>query len=179
MRQAELIRSQCPELEAFLIRTNPDRSFASKRGNPDLPTLLAINEAFNNPMAAIAWLAPRLLRLSEFVGTRQKFTPNQVRWLASDIASRYGYLDMGEIDDFFSRLRAGEFGTFYGADDPQFVLASIRRYLTIRGREVKAEEDRQRAAERERHSREAISWQQFAAERGLDPSVSPIDLLTQ
>ena len=40
MRQAELIRNQCPELEAFLIRTNPDRSFASKRGNPDMPTLL-------------------------------------------------------------------------------------------------------------------------------------------
>lgn len=145
-----------------------------------MPTLMAVNIAFGIEEAAASWISARLFRLTEYLGTRQKFSTNQVKMLSEDIATRWSFLDLGEIDDFLYRLKLGEFGRFYGSDDPQLVMIALRQYVdNIRQHEIITEEAARRSREEAEHADELVSWEQFCKEKGLNPGKSVTEVVCE
>ncbi len=172
---AAVLAADC-DFAHFLLRTNPDVNLAGKRRMPNMPTLMTLNVAFNNDNAASSWLVPRLLRLSEYAGCRDKLTEDQMRTAAGIIASRWSMLDLGEIDDFLHRFMAGQYGHFYGAVDPMVITEALENYSrNVREPEMHREESERRQQERERNAADAVTWEQFCEMKGINEE-NPLDL---
>lgn len=176
--KAALILEQCPTLPVFLQRVNPDVSLADKKRHHNIPTLKSINAAYRNEDAAAVWLMPRLLRLSEYIGTREKFSSTQLDMLAHDIAHTWSYINIGEIDDFLQRFRTGEFGHLFGIDDPLLILGAFREYIKKRNNDIAKEESEKKLRELDNSRRNAISWEQFCREKGINEP-NPLTQLTK
>ena len=167
MRKTEVVKAVCNDITAFLVRVNPDVNLAKHKRDENMPTLKTLDIAFGDE-SAVSWLLPRLCRLTEYVGTKQKLTHEQAVTAAQDIASGWSYLDCGEIDDFIVRFRTGEFGPYYSSDDPQKLLIALREYCKKRSMEIAAEESAERQRQREQWATEAKTWQQFCEEKGIN-----------
>lgn len=159
------------------MRVNPDVSLAYKKRDKNMPTLKSIEVAFGMPNAPVAWLTPRLMRLSSYVGTRHKLDPEQIEMIAQDIVREWSYLDLGEIDDFLIRFRTGEFGHFYGTDDPQLLLVAMREYLKKRSVEIAKEDSEQYIEQLDEWRKTAITWEQYCKDNGIDMNNPITELL--
>lgn len=150
------------------MRVNPDVSLADRKRDKNMPTLKSIEVAFGMPDAPVAWLTPRLMRLSSYVGTRQKLDDMQIEMIAKDIVREWSYLDIGEIDDFLKRFVTGEFGRFYGSDDPQILFVAMREYVKKRSVEIAKEQSEAHIKEIGEWRKSAITWEQYCKEKGID-----------
>lgn len=73
-----------------------------------------------------------LYELSEFAGVNGKITQLQVQQLAQMIYSDAYFLNFAEFGLFFSRIKKGYYGEFYGNVDPIKIMTFLDKYLTER-----------------------------------------------
>ena len=176
LRKRNALKAKYNSVEEFLVNANPDVQLRAFKRTASMPTLKTVDVAYGDGSAQ-AWLMPRLAVLANYAGTRNKMTQVQMEMLAGDIACNWSYLDLGEIDDFLWRFRTGEFGHYYGVDDPQQLMHAFREYLRKRSHEV--DKERSAAASRERDAwwGKGITYEQYATEAGIsDPDPTKTEL---
>ena len=73
-----------------------------------------------------------LYDLSEFVGARGKLSPDQVKQLAVLLYSDAYILNFTELGLFFTRVKKGHYGDFYGTVDPVRIMSFLQQFLEER-----------------------------------------------
>lgn len=101
----------------------------------DTPTLGNVDTAFGKG-AAGDWLMAELEDLSEFCGCKDKFTIDQMEHTAMMIRTNNSYLKVSELLLFFSWVKRGKYGRFYGALDPIIVLGALDEFVNWRSRQL-------------------------------------------
>ena len=115
------------------------------------------------------WLMAHLEDLNEYVGVKSKMNMNQMKELASMIIVKSQYLKASEILLFFHKLKAGDFGSFFGTVDPQKVGECLNAFKQWRSLELdkvynrKAQEQRER--EKKEWKRTAITQEEYEKRR--------------
>ena len=74
------------------------------------------------------WVMAHLEDLNEYAGVKNKMATAQMKTLASMIIVKSDYLKASEILLFFHKLKAGDFGGFYGTVDPQKVAEYLNAF---------------------------------------------------
>lgn len=100
--------------------------------------------------------------LNEYAGVKTKMATAQMRELASMIIVKSEYLKASEILLFFHKLKAGDFGGFYGTVDPQKVGEYLNAFKVWRSQELDKLYHKQAQEERIRKQRE---WQKTGITR--------------
>lgn len=177
------IREQYGALPAFGARFSPKvqkycAQNMAKAIEGNLPTFGRIVAAYGEEGIATliaAHISDALLRLGE----ERDADPYDVRFTAGAIcqSERFRLLRFTTVLGFFHLLKCGEFD-IYGRVTPRRILEAFRKYAI----EAQAQENRlayekacrEKEAEMERDRQEAISWEQYAASKGL-PDASLMD----
>lgn len=134
----------------------PSRAF----GN-DAPALVTLDAAFGEN-AAVQWLMPQLYAVGEFAGVRDKMNEMQTLELARTIRAHYGFLTVTEMLLFFSNLKAGRYGKFYGSVDPMVITEALcGPFMAERERHIERIESAQREQEREQRREGVMTFEQF------------------
>ncbi len=92
-----------------------------------VPSLKVLAEAYDEE-TYIIWMKAQLIKINEFVGTKEKLSTDQMEELAIQILHEYGYLNLFEFIIFCGRLRSGSYEEFYGSIDPMRVLKSLKSF---------------------------------------------------
>ena len=80
------------------------------------------------------WMRAQLHDMNEYVGVKNKMETEQMKALANVLIVESYYLKASEILLFFYKLKAGDFGGFYGAVDPQKVgecLIAFKKWRSV------------------------------------------------
>lgn len=112
------------------------------------------------------------------MGEERDIDPYDVDFIARAIceSERFRLLSMASILRFFHLLKCGEFD-IYGKVTPRKILEAFRKYAV----EQQARENRiayeieqeQKQREYEEHRKNAVSWEQYAENNGIDPKKYP------
>ena len=108
------------------------------------------------------WVMAQLEDLNDYVGVKNKMATAQMRELANMIIVKSDYLKASEILLFFHKLKAGDFGGFFGVVDPQKVGEYLNAFKNWRSQELDKIYSKQAQEERERQRKE---WQKKAITR--------------
>ena len=100
------------------------------------------------------WLMAHLEDLNEYTGVQHKMSTPQMKELANIIIARSKYLKASEILLFFHKLKAGDFGGFFGSVDPQKVGEYLNAFKQWRCEELSKVHNKKRQEELERNRRE-------------------------
>lgn len=124
----------------------------------DCPTLWEIRETYGMDCLR-DWMAAMVMDLNDFCNVRDKMTSTQKDEAAHILSCEYGHLNVAEAALFFTKVKSGVFGEFYGILDTVRLMAIMRKFIVERGKALVADEDarRKRALEedRDRWRREA------------------------
>ena len=101
----------------------------------DAPTIRQLLYTYQMEQMQV-WVMAQLEDLNEFVGQKNKMKTAQIKALASMIIVKADYLKASEILLFFYKLKAGDFGGFYGAVDAQKVGEYLNAFMNWRNQEV-------------------------------------------
>ena len=101
----------------------------------DSITLAKFSTAYSKD-GCLALLELWLYELSEFVGVNGKITQLQVQQLANMIYSEAYFLNFAEFGLFFTRIKKGCYGEFYGNVDPIKIMTFLEQYLTERAKSI-------------------------------------------
>mgnify|MGYP007058243966 CR=1 FL=1 len=82
------------------------------------------------------WVMAHLEDLNEYAGVKNKMTTAQMRDLANMIIVKSEYLKASEILLFFYKLKAGDFGGFFGTIDPQKVGEYLNAFKHWRSQQL-------------------------------------------
>ena len=148
------------------------------------PSLCILNEAYPsayavdgtiNEGAAISFMNAHLLVVSDFVGAKNKITPNQLRAVGEQILTMFPTITMVEFILFCARLRAGQYGIFYGSVDPQKILVAFKDFLKDRDHDycVKEEGDRKAREEQENYEMREKAMSREDLQKALDEGRLP------
>lgn len=148
------------------------------------PSLCILNEAYPsvyasdgtiNEGAAISFMNAHLLVVSDFVGAKNKITPNQLRAVGEQILTMFPTLTMVEFILFCARLRAGQYGIFYGSVDPQKILVAFKDFLEDRNHDyrIKEEGDRKAREEQENYEMKEKAMSREDLQKALDEGRLP------
>lgn len=124
------------------------------------PTLSQLKASYGENIAE-TWLVPQLFDLSEYCGCKEKISEGQIRELSKILATTYHYLKVTEFMLFFFRFKQGHYGKFYGAVDPLVITTSMLDFMRERSAIIDRIEDEKRKAEREKHAKEAVSYEEY------------------
>ena len=102
------------------------------------------------------WMMAQLEDLNEYVGAKNKLEITQMEALANMIIVKSEYLKASEILLFFYKLKAGDFGGFYGAVDAMKVGEYLNAFMAWRSLELDKVQSKLHQQERERKRKE---WQ--------------------
>ena len=127
----------------------------------DAPTIRQLLHTYSM-QALQVWLMAQIEDLNNYAGVKSKMATAQMKELASMIIIKTGYLKAPEILLFFYKLKAGDFGGFYGTVDPQKVGEYLNDFKHWRNQELDKVHHKQKQEERERARKE---WQQKAITR--------------
>lgn len=123
------------EATAFLTEFNPSRQIDVVQSNcafsDNFETLTSLSRSYGYKVSS-AWLFAQISDLNEFCGVRQKMQPEAIKSFAEILATKYGYLTVGELMLFFFNCKSGEYGEFYGCVDPVLIGRMLRDFLRIR-----------------------------------------------
>ena len=115
--------------------------------------------------SANVWLMAQLENLNDFVNVSVKMNVSQMQELAGIIITEYGHFRAAEILVFFHRLKAGEYGQFYGSVDPLLVAAALNQYSKDRRVDIariEADDNRKLLeAQREEWKKNAITREEW------------------
>lgn len=177
------IREEYGSLPAFAARFTPQvQKYCAqnmvKAVENNLPTFGRIVSTYGEEgIGAIVatHMTDAILRMGE----DRDVDPYDVQFIASAIceSERFKTLRFTTVLGFFHLLKCGEFD-IYGKVTPRKILEAFRKYAI----EAQAQENRlayekacrEKEAEMERDRQEAISWEQYAASKGL-PDASLMD----
>lgn len=116
---------------------------------------------------ARSWLEIQLNNLGEFAGVKEKQDLQQICETASTLMVEHYDLKITEWMLFFHRLKAGHYGSFYGAVDGMRIGEAILKFRQWRDKEldrIQSQQKREKEAkEREDHDARV---QQFRQEGG-------------
>ena len=108
------------------------------------------------------WMMAQLHDLNEYVGVKNKMENVHIKELASMIIVKSQYLKASEILLFFHKLKAGDFGGFFGTVDPQKVGEYLNAFKKWRSQELDKVNNKIAQEERERKRKE---WQRTGITR--------------
>ena len=115
----------------------------------DAPTIRQLLYSYQIEQLQV-WMMAQLLDLNEYVGVKNKMETAQMKALANVLIVESYYLKASEMLLFFYKLKAGDFGGFYGAVDPQKVgecLIAFKKWRSLELDKINnkiAQEDRER-----------------------------------
>ena len=127
----------------------------------DVPTIRQLLYTYEMEQLQI-WMMAQLEDLNEYVGVKNKMETAQMKELGGMIIVKSKQLKASEILLFFFKLKAGDFGSFYGVVDPQKVGEYLNAFIQWRGLELDKVNNRIAQEERER---KRIEWQKTAITR--------------
>ncbi len=108
------------------------------------------------------WVMAHIEDLNEYVGVKNKMATAQMKELASMIIVKSEYLKVSEILLFFHKLKAGDFGGFFGTVDPQKVGEYLNAFKVWRSQVLDKLHTKQAQEERERKLKE---WERTGMSR--------------
>ena len=94
--------------------------------------LLGLLDATYGRFASAMWLVPQIADVSVCCGLKEDASKDQIRLVASAIASRYKLLKTDEVMLFFFNFKAGLYERFYGYFDPQTIVRSVKSFCRER-----------------------------------------------
>lgn len=155
--------------ENFLKQFNPDKQIlASKNLERSYlgiaPTLTTVVNAYGYDVLEV-WIMAQLENLNDFCGANVKIEIPQMSNLVKIIFSEYYYLKISELLLFFYRLKAGEYGHFYGSIDPQKITVALlefkrRRIAEIQYYELKKQNEEKNKL-REEWAKNSVTREQY------------------
>lgn len=166
MRQASwngLPEKTSDEFKAFLLSYSPSMQTDLAFGDAltgDYPVLAVLRREYGRN-APTMWLIPQLVDLSEFSGSKNKLEGHALESTAALIADEYYYLKISELALFFRWLKLGRYGSFYGAVDPMFIMASLRSFVRERNSELERMEYEVRRVERAAAAADAVTYEEY------------------
>ncbi len=99
----------------------------------EAPALVDVALAYGDtPLQA--WLMAQLASLAAYCGDRDGLTAEQCCQCASVIQTHYFYLKITDFMLYFSLLKAGRYGCFYGHIDPMRIVGWLQKYVEERNR---------------------------------------------
>lgn len=101
----------------------------------DAPTVRQLLHTYQMEQVQI-WIRAQLLDLNEYVGVKSKMETAQMRALANVLIVESNYLKASEILLFFHKLKAGDFGSFFGTVDPQRIGECLNAFKKWRSNEL-------------------------------------------
>ena len=128
------------------------------------PTLAELNSKYNK-VAAQMWLIPQIDDVSEFSNCKKILSAEQIRSCADMIAAEYYYLKITELMLFFYKLKAGEYGQFYGSVSPMVIMCSLRQFMKERNDVIFQHESKEREKERQEIKEVLISAKEHYKEK--------------
>ena len=93
---------------------------------------LGLLDATYGRFASAMWLVPQIADVSVCCGLKEDASKDQIRLVASAIASRYKLLKTDEVMLFFFNFKAGLYERFYGYFDPQTIVRSVKSFCSER-----------------------------------------------
>ena len=115
------------------------------------------------------WMMAHLEDLNEYAGVKNKIATNHIKELASMIIVKSSFLKSSEILLFFHKMKAGDFGGFYGTVDPLKVGESLNDFLDWRRLELDKVNNKTAQDKREHDHKEcnktAITREEYLARR--------------
>ena len=100
------------------------------------------------------WIMAHLEDLNDYAGVKNKLSTAQMKALASIIIQKSEYLKASEILLFFFKIKAGDFGGFFGTIDPQKVGEYLNDFKKWRSLELDKVNNRKAQEEKERKRKE-------------------------
>lgn len=105
------------------------KDLSKLHGIEGVPTLKVLEEAYSTKFASRVWLKAQLVVVNDFVGTKEKLDDMQLHNLCDQILVEYAGLNLMELCCFFSRLRSGKYGKFYGSVDPMSIMTALQEFV--------------------------------------------------
>ena len=93
---------------------------------------LGLLDATYGRFASAMWLVPQIADVSVCCGLKEDASKDQIRLVASAIASRYKLLKTDEVMLFFFNFKAGLYERFYGYFAPQTIVRSVKSFCSER-----------------------------------------------
>ena len=93
---------------------------------------LGLLDATYGRFASAMWLVPQIADVSVCCGLKEDASKDQIRLVASTIASRYKLLKTDEVMLFFFNFKTGLYERFYGYFDPQTIVRSVKSFCSER-----------------------------------------------
>ena len=142
----------------------------------EAPKIRELKEVYSIELLEV-WIMAQIENLNDYVGVKSKMEIYQMRDLAAIILNKCDYLNASEVLIFFYKLKAGEFGSFYGVIDPQKVGEFLNNFFEWRREEffrVKNENEQAVRQEKLRVSqRKAITREEYERGRAIHPRAEP------
>lgn len=114
----------------------------------DCPTLSEVSAMYGRKVSH-SWLVIQLSDLNEYAGARERMTTEQVAETARVIyLARYG-LKLSELTLFFSQLKEGRYGAFYGVVDPMQITRALTEFMRYRADVIDRQANERRRKELE------------------------------
>ena len=160
------IMKQYGDAHKFALAFNPSVQIKcamniEKSLTGDVPTIRQLNYTFQMEHLQV-WMMAQLEDLNEYAGVKNKMATAQMKELASMIIVKSDYLKASEILLFFHKLKAGDFGGFFGTVDPLKVGECLNIFINWRNLELDKVNNKIAQEERERKSKE---WQRTGITR--------------
>lgn len=130
------------------------------------PKLITIEYAYGKD-AVILTMRTHLIRVSEFVGVRDKIGDWQMKALCSQLYGAFPNITLTEFILFCARLRAGKYGKFYGSVDPQMVIQAFDEFIEGRKHDYIEGRNNDREAQMEFEEQESTPASRCDVERML------------
>lgn len=153
----------------FMVLFNPHKQIAFCKNKERCftglaPTLNVIDNAFGERITE-SWLAIQIRDLSEYAGSREKLSTQQIDQIAQTIHLAFGFLKVTELMYFFFLFKSGKFGHFYGAVDGLVITESLREFMKIRNVELerieREDRERRKAEQDEREAPFRINYEEW------------------
>lgn len=164
--------------EGLLMKANPTKQ-RDVANNPDMaffgdfPTLSQLKVLGDN--TPIIWLIPQLVNLSEYCGSKEKLSPEQLEDLASVITTEYYYLKISELMLFFHRFKASHYEKLYGSVDPMAITRSLKEFVKERGQAIDEHDREEKRKRLEVAKAEACTWEEYRATHPVTNETNPFE----
>lgn len=126
------------------------------------PTLSELKQAYG-PGAPSAWLVPQITNLSEYCGSEEKISKEQIKELSIIISHRHSYLKCSELMLFFYNFKAAKYGKFYKKVDPMKIMSALLTFCDERIKMLDKIDEEKRKQEIEERDRNAVPYEKFLA----------------
>lgn len=135
-QKVSVLLQKYPTFEEFAKANSPARQLylcqeAEKCILGNSPWLGLLDATYGR-FASAMWLVPQIADVSVCCGLKEDASKDQIRLVASAIASRYKLLKTDEVMLFFFNFKAGLYERFYGYFDPQTIVRSVKSFCSER-----------------------------------------------